>query len=201
MRTKTVVVLAGMFAGAIAHAQEPAPAPAPAPLASAEKTSRYGLSGGFLLPGSFYIGDPVDDYFDTEMSLMLRGLADWKVADKITAGFYGQFVNVSYDETYGADVPDQLIEAGGALRFVVQAAPALFIRPGIELGYRTVTGGDDLDDISGMALNASVEIELRRPNGITPYLNTGFITQPTGGNEDVDVTWGPILHLTGGIVF
>ena len=181
----------------------PPPAPAAAPAATGEKTSRYGISGGFLLPGDIYVGDPLDVDIGTEMSMMLRGMGDWKVGDKITAGLFATFVSLQVDEddVGGADVPDQMLEVGGTIRFIVQAAPQIKVRPGVGLGYRTISGGDDIDDIAGMGVNLSVEIEYDRPTGVDPYADVGFITQPNGGNDDVDVTWGPILYLMGGVVF
>ena len=71
------------------------------------------------------------------------------------------------------------------------------LRPGVVLAYQSTTG-DAFDDLTGLNVGLSFDVvfPLKGFNAIVGEL--GFMTQPSGGNEDADVTWAPIFYITVG---
>ena len=83
---------------------------------------------------------------------------------------------------------------------MVGAAKDLTLDVSLGVGYRSVSSDEFDDSIQGLALNCL--IELTKPMVTRDLIfSFGFISQPTGGNEDITVTWAPIFHLGVGISF
>ena len=56
--------------------------------------------------------------------------------------------------------------------------------------------------MDGLAVNLSVEFQYHLANSpAIPFLDIGFLSQPTGGNSDADVTWAPIFYLNVGAAY
>lgn len=161
--------------------------------AEREKEVEIGISGGILLPGSF----DVEGYtVDTDLSPMLRFILDAYVAEKFMMGGYVNFSIVSAEDV---DETANLFEFGGALKGRFLLSPTVVFKPGLNLGYRIISG-DVFDDVKGFGVNFSAEFQFIGDN-LSPYIDAGFISQPAGGNSDADVTFAPIIYLTGGIIF
>jgi len=52
-----------------------------------------------------------------------------------------------------------------------------------------------------LVLSGGCEIQYLFTEKIIIYEETGFLTQPYGGNVDTDVTFGPIFYFIFGIAF
>ncbi len=66
-----------------------------------------------------------------------------------------------------------------------------------------MTSSDAYDDnVTGLDVGGIFEIAKPLKGGKNALVGElGFITQPSGGNEDADVTWGPIFYLAFGYEF
>ena len=73
-------------------------------------------------------------------------------------------------------------------------------RPGLSLGYRTISFGNDaIKHMTGMGLNLSGEIAYQTSGNLSPLAELGFLTQPTGGNSDTAATYGPTFYFLRGV--
>lgn len=158
-----------------------------------------GIKGGVLLPGSVYVGDPVDTEFDTDSGIVFGLKADTKVAEKMSMGAFYQYSSFSILD--GEDVDVNTI--GLTIKGKFENKSNIEIRPGLALGYQTCDSDALNDSTSGFDLGAFVEFAypLLNKNKGAMTGEIGFITQPAGGNSDVDVTFGPIFYLAIGYEF
>lgn len=65
-------------------------------------------------------------------------------------------------------------------------------------------GGDSFvgtDDTKGLGIGGLVEVAFPMTPQADFLSEIGFITQPAGGNDDFDLTFGPIFYIVGGAAF
>lgn len=179
--------------------------------ASAEKVNLesreydFGIAAGLWLPGTVTIED-LD--LDKSAGLLLKGFADMYVAPKFAVGAYGNY-SMATLEKGPVETDARFWELGVALKAKFMLSPDLAMKPGLNIGYRnssrdSVAGydspGDDLS-ADGLGLNLSVEFQFALDGGYIFFADAGFLSQPTGGTDEADVTWAPIFYLCAGIVF
>ncbi|MGH7607492.1 MAG: hypothetical protein ACREME_09145 [Gemmatimonadales bacterium] len=166
-----------------------------APAAGAQqdgRTTRYIVKGILLLPGEAYI-EEADAFFDIDMSFGVGGAVDTKLGEKFWGGVFLDLLNVSaYDES------EMMFEAGVALKAALGGLNGKPLwRPGIGFGYGSLSGGAAIDATTYFTIRAGVEAVM--PSG---WLAEAMLYgAPTGGNDDVTVTYGPMLQLRFGRVF
>jgi hypothetical protein len=86
-------------------------------------------------------------------------------------------------------------EFGPLLKWKLVANKITFI-PTLYIGYRSYEG----DAGDGMGLNFSVLTQFSMDN-FNPFIDIGFMSQPAGGNDATDITYGPVLIIGGGVTF
>ncbi len=160
-----------------------------------ESSSGFGAAAGLLLPGTVS-ADGFD--LDSETSLLLRLTFDSFRSKTLGFGVFMNYSNVGVEGETGS-----MVTLGVAIkpRWVLGASQDQFLDVGLNIGYRTVSSDAFSDTVEGLAINLSVEYMKPLSEDRDLIFDFGFITQPSGGNEDVDVTWAPIFYLTGGISF
>lgn len=177
-----VIVLTVLLVSSLAHAQK--------------QSWNWNFKGGIMLPGTVTI-EGFDA--DTELGWIANTAFDAMVAEKLSMGGYFFYSGITEAET-GESLGANVLSIGGTLkgRFALRGGTQL--RPGVIFAYQSTTG-DAFDDISGLNVGFTFEaaFPLKDFNAIVAEL--GFTTQPSGGNEDADVTWGPIFYLTVGYEF
>ena len=169
-----------------------------ASFANAQKQSwNWNFKGGIILPGTVTIEGFGD--VDTNMGWIINTAFDAMVAEKLSMGGYFFYSGISEAES-GEDNGANVMTIGGTLRGRFALKGGTQLRPGVVFAYQ-ITSGDAFDDLSGLNVGLSFEtaFPLKDFNAIVAEL--GFMTQPSGGNEDVNVTWGPIFYLTVGYEF
>ena len=67
------------------------------------------------------------------------------------------------------------------------------------MGYRIISS-DVTDDLDGLGINLSVELQKQLETFVASG-EIGFLSQPSGGNEDVTFEFAPIFYLGVGITF
>lgn len=188
--TRTRRMLLALLA-AVMLAVFAAPAATAAPQDAAYEA---GASIGIWLPGTIDI-DGFD--FDKDAGFLLRAFADMYVAPKFAVGAY---FNYTSSEVEGLDATS--VEFGMALKPRFFLSPDISVKPGLNIGYRN--SSIDIpasDNVDGLAVNLSVELQYHLGTGLIPFLDIGFLSQPTGGNSDSDVTWAPIFYINFGAAF
>lgn len=156
------------------------------------RTTNFAIKGILLMPGEAYV-EEVDGYFAIDMSFGIGANVDAKLGERFWGGVFADFLSVSaYDES------EIMFEGGVALKAAFGGLNGKPLwRPGIGFGYGTLSGNSSIDATHYLTLRAGVEAIL--PNG---WLGEAIIyAAPTGGNDAVTVTYGPMLQLRFGRLF
>jgi hypothetical protein len=168
--------------------------PAATPQAAQERSWAISASLGVALPGTITVGDTD---LDTKTGFDLRAAADFYVIPKLSLGVYVQRTSTSLKD---ANVDVAVTGFGGTIVGHFGAPNEGHFRAGLGIAYQI----DTVDvagakDAKGLGLSPFVGYVLPFEGGGSVFAHLGFITQPTGGNSDVDVSWGPIftLHVGG----
>jgi hypothetical protein len=182
----------GLSSAAIAQEMQNTPSSnAQMPSADLEaKTFELGASAGYWFSGNVII-EGVD--VDKDGAFLLRLFADSYLMPRIAFGGYFNFSPYSQS---GIDIT--MFEFGATIkpRFIV--APDFAIKPGLNIGYRFTTSDLEVAEISALGINLSVEIQKSLP-GVIIFGEIGFLSQPSGGNSTVEVTFAPIFYVSAGI--
>ncbi len=160
------------------------------------KNYDFGLSVGMWMGGTVTIED-FD--VDKDAGLLFRGFADAYLLPKFAVGCFFNYSSV--EASYGNySASGDIYEFGVSLkpRFVVSAVTA--VKPGLNLGYRKGQL-EGQDSITGLGINLSIELQYIMNNDYIVFFEGGFLSQPTGGNADVSVTWAPIPYFAIGLCF
>lgn len=160
--------------------------------------ARSGVSVSLILPGTMSIGPDsniVD--VDTEMGKMIKYTYDAQSESDIVTGFYAAYTTITAENTDAT-----MMEAGVSIKktFVSYNQNS---RLGVNVGYRLTSISDMTNsESSGLALNFNYEVDLKETSdGMLPFVELGFTTQPIGGNADYVLTWSPLLYIGAGIHF
>jgi len=149
---------------------------------------------GFVL-GYWMSGDVSISGFTAEKegSVLIRGFADAYLIQKLAMGVYFNFSPIEQD---GEEIT--VFEFGGSIkpRFFIQ--DDLAIKPGLNIGYRSTSGEFDLMETDGFGVNLSVEVQKALEKMVISF-EGGFLAQPAGGNEWIDLTYAPIFYIGVGV--
>jgi hypothetical protein len=159
------------------------------------RTSDFGITGAVWLSGDF--GGDVNITKST--GVLVRVFYDAYVVEKFSLGVFANLSPLGFD---GTDEKATAYEFGGALkgRFPLGDGSS-DIKIGVGIGYRMISSDfAAADKIKGLGIDATVEIQFTAKS-IVPFVEVGFLSQPTGGNVGYSVTFAPIIYLGGGIVF
>ena len=194
-------------AGGGTDGMAPAAAAAPAAAVTAEappgppKRWWVGAKAGFLMGGSAtQESDFGESDFDTKSGLFLTGGVDVAMGPKLSIGGYAFYASTGVDVDGGPDASITTLGANIKGRFVAGKAE---IRPGAAVGYQMMSGDafEGIDDSKGLGVGGLVEVAFPMTPQADFLGEIGFISQPTGGAEDYDLTFGPIFYIVGGASF
>lgn len=160
------------------------------------KNYDFGISVGMWTGGTVTIED-LD--VDKDPGLLFRGFADAYLIPKFAVGCFFNYssVDASY-ESYSAS--GDIYEFGISMKPRFFISPVVAIKPGLNLGYRKGQL-EGQDSITGLGINLSVELQYMMDADYILFFEGGFLSQPTGGNADVSVTWAPIIYFSAGLCF
>jgi hypothetical protein len=152
-----------------------------------------GASLGNWFSGDISIGS--GDY-EKDSSLLLRAFADMYVTPKFAVGAYFNYSSVTVGGVDGS-----ASEFGLALKPRLFLSDAITIKPGLNIGYRGMSSDNANGEADGFAANLSIELQYHIGTGLVPFVEFGFLAQPAGGNEYVDITWAPIGYISIGLAY
>jgi hypothetical protein len=190
--TRSFVILAALAALPTTALAGDAPAePAAEPPAST-RTYNLGAKGAYLMPGTISVDANSSSEFETDGGPSALLTIDGLVAPRLSIGAFA----------FAASIDEATIRTLGAtIKGRFPASPTIEIRPGLAFGYQKIAA-DGTSGITGFDMGGFVELAIRRAGSRTEWLlEAGFITQPVGGNDDVDVTFGPMFYVGAGIGF
>ena len=171
-----------------------------------EKTYEMGIAAGILLPGDVYVSLHGDDV-DRNANIMIRGFIDSYVVPKLALGAYVNFGTLNLEEDidigfWGEDEEYRIeksgvviLELGGAIKHRFIASPNVAIKPALNIGYRRFFGETDFSTWNALGINGSCEFQYRIGTNLLGYLEAGFLSQPSGGNVDTDITFDPTFYF------
>lgn len=164
--------------------------PAQPAQATPDRSWAISASAGVAFPGTITV-EGID--LDTKTGFDLRAAADFFLIPKLSLGVYVQRTSTSLED---ADVDVAVTALGGTIVGHFGAPGAGHFRAGLGIAYQIDTVDvAGADDAKGLGLSPFVGYVHPFQGGGAVFAHLGFITQPTGGNSDVDVTWGPIFTL------
>jgi hypothetical protein len=169
--------------------------PAPAAFDFDGQKFEIGAKFGTIFPGEVTVDD--GDH-DTKAGTMFAIRAESVITPKISAGVFYQ--NISNSTKADDSITTNAI--GGIVQFRFTTAPNLQFRPGLTLGYNFDISGDALQNsATGLEIGALVEAAYCIKDGHMITGELGFVTQPAGGNSDIDMTYGPTFYFLIGYAF
>jgi len=155
-----------------------------------------GASIGYWVSGDVYLGLP-DDWYSKNGSFLFRTWFDGYLMPKLAAGVYVNLSSVNFDDF---DTEATMYEFGVALKPRFLVSPEFAIKPGVNLGYRGASSDTAAAEFDAFGLNLSVELQYQpaplAEYGMYVFADTGFLSQPAGGNEDQDITFPPIFYIS-----
>jgi hypothetical protein len=165
---------------------------APSAFAQLEFTA----AGAVVAPGSIFV-TPYN--WDTSVGFSANAGVDYAVAPKFSAGLVVQYSSVNLSEL---DVGAQTVGAGVSLKVLLGDPKAIHFKVGANLLYQlNSVDVPEADGASGLGVGALVEVLKPMSPTLDLVGQVGFITQPSGGNDSADVTWGPIFFVGVGAAF
>lgn len=168
--------------------------------ASTLLTSTYGISGslGLVLPGTISVSAGGTAEFDTDTGLLLQGAADYYVVPKLAVGLYLAYQRVGVKNT---SETASVVGVGPTIKARFGIGEKLALRPSLSIGYQHGSWTGTAPTTTGLGIGLQLEGAFPLGAGVNGLVQLGFSTQPTGGNADIDLTWGPIFYLAVGAEF
>ena len=174
-----------------------APAAPVAPVAE-KKWWATGKLGLFLGGEATFEQSGFEGDIDVDSGLALALNIDSAVGEKLAVGGFLFYAQTGIGEGDGG-VDATVATIGATIKGRYKSGKMEF-RPGVALGYQTISP-DEGDSLAGFDIGAMVEIATPLGPKADFVGELGFITQPAGGNDDVDVTFGPLFYIAVGASF
>ena len=150
----------------------------------AQDNLAFGARAGAVGPGCVYVED--SDCFESDVNYSFGGYLDYLFAERISGGVFLDLHGISGE---GTEDTENMIDVGATIKGIILASGgSLTFRPGIGVGYGAVTVADE--DVNFLTLRGMLEA-LFDVGGLRLGVEGGVFTGPSGGNEDLDVTFGP----------
>lgn len=192
---RSTITTSGVCLAAVLSLAEPARAQSGSAATMLSRSTTVGLKAGLITSGTIYVED---GEFDSDASYSIGGFLDYRLAPKLFGGISVDAHNIS-----AFDEEKMLVDAELTLKALVAGATGrVAVRPGLGIGYGTVGA------ISGVAessqyLTVRGFAEVLVPLGArSAWLGeVAVLAGPSGGNSDLDITFGPMLLVRGGFVF
>jgi hypothetical protein len=162
-----------------------------------ERSRDFGISVGYIFEGSAYFAED-DEYSAHTGGPMLRLFYDKFVAEQFAVGLYSHTVPTDFPR-YTTETGALLAELGFAFKARFFPGEKLAVKPGLNVGYRYYFADDDYVAGDALGLNVSLELQYDMGASYLPYIETGFLSQPWGGNEYTDITYSPIMYVQVGL--
>lgn len=121
--------------------------------------------------------------------------SQWQYYDNSQPWLGGYITDVAIPHTYDIS----MIEVGGSLkpRFVV--SPQVVLKPALSVSYRQSSSSYKYAQASALGINGSLEVQYYASDSHYYFSEFGAMTQPVGGNNDTNITSGPIFYILFGI--
>ena len=163
------------------------------------KKNEFSVSLGYMFEGELYAAE-IDQYFSVGETVLIRGEFNHFLIDRFGIGAYYTlgfpFYSYFYEEV-------TMHEVGVVFKGRLNANDKFQIKPGLYAGYRAYSGEEFLGvgPGTGFGLNVTAAFQYQLNEKIKPFIDLGIMTQPAGGNDESDITYGPTFQMSFGITF
>lgn len=159
-----------------------------------EKGTVLGVKAGLIGSGTLYVEDFA---YETEASFSLGGFVDYQLSPKLYGG-----LSLDMDQISAFDETKMIYNFGMTLKALVYGQSSkLTFRPGFGLAYGAVSAIGDLDNSSYFTVNGFLELVIPTEGNLSWLIEVAFYGAPSGGNAALDITFGPMIRLRGGLIF
>jgi hypothetical protein len=159
------------------------------------KSTEFSISVGYMIEDAVLYFHEINQERYVGDTFLLKADASY-FSDSFSKRF-GFGIYYTFGEPFYAfyDVVSQH-EFGLVIKAKFSASRMLLIVPTVYVGYRSYDG----EAGEGLGLNFSTIFQFPMDN-ISPFVDIGFMTQPTGGNDETDITYSPVFIIGGGVSF
>lgn len=157
------------------------------------KNFAIGAGPGIAFGGSI---DVEGTEIDTAPSWLLDFYADAILVPAFSMGAFFTLSSMPVDEDAMEDADAaSFLSVGLSLKGRIRLSRAVRLRPGLLLGYNSISH-DVLDDASaGLNVGLQVDVAIALSDQVALVPRFGFFSQPAGGNDDVELTFAPHPYL------
>jgi hypothetical protein len=165
--------------------------------AAAPRNMRFGLKFGLISSGEAYIEES-DSFLDIDGGIGGEAFVDYALGPRFSGGLFLGIDNVS-----AADASEMLTEFGFTLKATVgDTARRVTWHPLFGIGWaRMNVAAAGPDALSFLTLRAGPEVRMRTASGQTWVAELLAYGAPSGGNDAVTVTYGPMVRVRAGLIF
>lgn len=165
---------------------------AAASLQAQDRSTRFGLKAILLFPGEGYVEES-NRFFDIDMSFGGGAFVDTRLGERLLGGVYADVISAQAFDESGI-----LLDVGVALKATLGGKKGkLSWRPNIGIGFGNLAETGGVAASQYLTLRGGVELVF--PGG---WLVEGSLYgSPTGGNDDLTVTYGPMAMIRLGRLF
>lgn len=189
-------VLAGLLVTTTTALADTAPAPPPPPPypgapAAAPEPDRFAfqIGAGYLSGGDVYVED-----FEVETSggALATLAVDSIVSSRLSLGLFAVAAKSDVGDT-GATIST----VGATIKSRFGSATGTQFRVGLAFGYQRIAIDDaeGMDPIQGFDIAPVLEVAFPSSGSMSFVLQASALSQPVGGNSDVEVTFAPIAYV------
>ena len=159
-----------------------------------DKETTLNVQAGLIGPGTFWVGQTE---VETDVSFGLGGGLDYKLAPKFSGGVACALNNFS-----GYEDSAMMFEIGFMLKaWINREGSNLLFRPGFGIGAGFLGSLGAIEPSNYLVINGTIEMILLSETGLNWLVLLGITGAPTGGNDSLDMTYGPGFIFRGGVAF
>jgi hypothetical protein len=167
---------------------QPLPPLPPAPPPPSEPTLSFQIGAGYLSAGTAFVEDVEIDVDGGPLgALAIESI----VTPRLSLGLFAVGV-----QTQAAGVDVRIATVGATIKTRFGAPTNTQLRVGIAFGYQTIElEEDDADPVEGFDIAPIIEVAFPASGSVAFVLQASALSQPVGGNADVEVTFAPIGYV------
>lgn len=161
-----------------------------------EKTTHFGLKGGFLTGGEITV-DGVGTA-DSDASFSVGGFVDYEVSPKLLATLSLDMHNLK-----AMDESKMLLDISAGFKVVIKNENSkVAFRPNVTLGYGSLGSiSEFIESSTYLMVKGGVEAVFASGSNMSWLGEVSIMAAPTGGNADFEASYGPVFLIRGGVLF
>jgi hypothetical protein len=133
-----------------------------------------------------------------EVTPILKVDVDGILIPKLSMGLYFFYTPAKIEYF---DQTANFVSIGMTIKPRFTLANGMQVRPGIAIGYNHIKSDDMVDPSNGLNVGFQIEVAKKVNEKLVLVGELGFVSQPVGGDGNVDITFPPVFYLCFGVEF